>query len=82
MSDTNNNTAKLLGTAYFVMKKETPGALQYQEYDKETGKVYPTPNTPGCHIGMTYLRKDPLPQSQDADPKWPRKLRVVVYSDD
>lgn len=40
----------------FVLVKETPGALRYQEC-KPGGGTYSTPNEPGSRIGVLYIRK-------------------------
>jgi hypothetical protein len=60
-------------TAYFVIDRETKGALRFQEVNSEGQQVDITE----ASIGTLYLRKSAL---EKAGIKGPRGLKIVIES--
>jgi len=58
-------------TINFVLEKETPGALRYQEVDP-CGGTFRAPNAPGCNIGPLYIRKTAFGNEQ------PQKISITI----
>lgn len=60
--------SKVLGKAVFQFKKETPGAVQYEEVGADGNKL----QTANSLIGSLYLRKDKI------NGTYPKVLKVTV----
>lgn len=64
----------------FVLEKETPGALKYQEVTNSGEQL--TQTDPRCLIGPLYLRKfkvrEVLTAAGEQEKIWPRSITVSV----